>query len=297
MSRYNAPIAASSLLALAVAVYVGSADSSLSAASVRPAVRLNYGAAQKLGNGTLRTYVLLDEKNGAVPLEVGVAMSEAAMEGLPSPNPHAHGGHDMHMYVLELPAQNPSPYKFVQFGWNPAGHEPATVYDLPHFDFHFWTVPQEVMESIVPTDSQYGAKGAKLPAEDERAPFFVDPMTLAKAPAEAVAVPQMGIHWLDVRAPELQAMAGNKDAFKPFTKTFIYGSWDGQFIFDEPMITRAHILAKRDATDPAVRDEIIPIPTPKRYAKPGYYPSAYRITFDSASKEYRVAMTQLAWRE
>ena len=47
---------------------------------------------------------------------------------------------------LDLPAKNPTQYKFVQFDWNPAGHEPAGVYDLPHFDFHFYTVSRRSAE-------------------------------------------------------------------------------------------------------------------------------------------------------
>jgi hypothetical protein len=82
-----------------------------------------------------------------------------------------------------------------------------------------------------------------------------------------------------------------------FTKTFIYGSWDGQFVFDEPMITRRYVVAKKDATDRAQRDEIIDIPTPARRAIAGYYPSAYRITYDEVTREYRIALTKLAWQE
>jgi hypothetical protein len=262
-----------------------------------------YGAPQKLGDGTVRTYVVLDENNGGAPLEVGVAMSEAAMNGLPAPTPMSAGamkqaGHTMgNVYLLDLPAQNPTPYRFVQFDWNPAGHEPAGVYDLPHFDFHFYTVERDVRAGILPTDAQYAQKAASLPGQDLRAPFYVDMATAAKAPAAAVAVPQMGLHWLDARSPELQGLTGHPEAYKPFTTTFIYGSWNGQFIFDEPMITKAYIVAKRDATDPAVRDELIPVSTAAHYAPAGFYPSAYRITWDAQAKEYRVALTQLAWRQ
>ena len=75
---------------------------------------------------------------------------------------------------------------------------------------------------------------------------------------------------------------------KPFTKTFIYGSWDGQFIFDEPMITKAYLAA--------ATDETISIPVAGKYSPAGYYPAAYRITHDVKAKEYRVALTQLALR-
>jgi hypothetical protein len=270
----------------------------------RASATKQYGPAQTVGNGTVRTYVIVDEKDPTIPVEVGVAMSEGLMNNLPAAASmagmegmdHANmaAAMNMNMYLLDLPAQNPTPYKFVQFDWNPVGHEPAGVYDLPHFDFHFYTVPVSVRNSIVPTDPNYATKAAAFPAENLRAPFYIDAATPAQIPPSAATVPQMGLHWLDVRSPELQGMAGHPDAFKPFTKTFIYGSWDGQFIFDEPMITRAYLMAKHDATDPAVRDELIPVSTPAHYAPAGYYPNAYRITYDAQAKEYRVALTQLS---
>jgi hypothetical protein len=262
-----------------------------------------YGKKVKVGNGTIRTYVVLEQKWGGAPLEIGVAMSEDAMDGLPAPMAMSaeemkKAGHsNMTMYLLDLPERNPTPYRFVQFDWNASGHEPAGVYDLPHFDFHFYTVPVEVRNSIVPTDPQYAMKAASYPAPELRAPFYLDAATAAGAPPAAVTIPLMGLHWLDVRSPELQGMAGNPAGFKPFTKTFIYGSWDGDFIFDEPMITRAYIMAKRDAIDPELRDEIIPVSQPERRRPAGYYPAAYRITYDAQAKEYRIALTQLTWRD
>ncbi|MDB4883671.1 MAG: hypothetical protein JWL95_2437 [Gemmatimonadetes bacterium] len=263
-----------------------------------------YGAPIRVGNGTVRTYVVLDQKQGGHPLEVGVAMSEKSLDGLPAPvtTPPAVGGHDhgsmqMNMYLLDLPTQNPTQYKFVQFDWNPAGHEPAGVYDLPHFDFHFWTASKEVRASILPTNSDYAQKAASFPAPEFRYPFYLDAATAAGVTPALATVPLMGLHWLDVRSPELQKLTGNPAGYKPFTKTFIYGTWDGQFVFDEPMITRAYILAKKTATDPAEIDEIIPVSTAQRYTPAGFYPSAYRISWDAQQKEYRIALTQLSWRD
>ena len=264
-----------------------------------------YGTPAKLGNGIIRTYVVVDQQNGGRPLEVGVAMSETSLDGLPAPmaasaemKGHDHGPTNGNVILLDLPTQNPTPYKFVQFDWNPSGHEPDSVYDKPHFDFHFYRVPVDVRNSIVPSDPAYFQKAANLPPQDQWAPFHLDAGTLAGGvPQGAVTVPLMGVHWLDVRSPELQKMAGNPGAWQPFTKTFIYGSWNGQFIFDEPMITRAHILAKKTATDASVVDEVIPVSTGARYSPAGYYPSAYRITWDAQAKEYRVALTQLSWRD
>jgi hypothetical protein len=263
-----------------------------------------YGAPQTIGNGTVRSYVTVDPRDPRVPLEVGVAISASAMEGLPGPraNAGAHGAHsghemlDSHTLLLDLPKKNPTPFTFVQFDWNPGGHEPPGVYDEPHFDFHFWTASRKVRESIVPENPEYAKQAAALPGEEFRMPLYVDGASAAKVPASAAAVPRMGLHWLDVRSPELQGLAGFPEKQQKFTKTFIYGSWDGRFVFAEPMITRAYILSKRSATDPAQHDEIIPVSTPKRAQVPGYYPAAYRITYDAAAHEFRIALTTFEYK-
>jgi hypothetical protein len=262
-----------------------------------------YGTPVQVGNGTVRTYVVLDQKDEGRPLEVGVAMSEASLEGLPAPMqmPAENGKSgemaNMNMFLLDLPAQNPTQYTFVQFDWNPAGHEPAGVYTFPHFDFHFWTAAKEVRESIVPGSPDYAVKAANFPAPEYRYPFYVDGATAGGVAPALATVPLMGLHWLDVRSPELQNLVGNPAGYRQFTTTFLYGTWNGQFIFDEPMITRAYILSKKSETDPAKVDEIIPVPTAQRYSPAGYYPSAYRITWDAQQKEYRIALTQLSWRD
>jgi hypothetical protein len=292
------------LSAAASALILGLAACNDPAGSTAPAARRSYGPAQNVGNGTVRTYIAVDEKDAQIPVEIGVALSESAMNNLPTAaaamSDHAARATmpmAMNMYLLDLPAQNPTPYKFVQFDWNPVGHEPPGAYDLPHFDFHFYRVAVAVRNSITPTDPEFATKAALYPAEQLRAPFYIDAATPAGAPAPAVTVPLMGLHWLDIRSPELQGMAGHPEAFKPFTKTYLYGSWNGEFIFDEPMITRAYLMSKKSATDAAVRDEIIPVSTPTKYALSGFYPSAYRITYDATAKEYRVALTQLVRRD
>jgi hypothetical protein len=258
------------------------------------------GLAQKVGNGTARTFIVVDEQNPDVPVEVGVALSEDVMEGLPKPMAMNHaamaagGEHlDMHNWLLDLPAKNPTPYKFVQFGWNPKGHEPPGVWDVPHFDFHFYTVPVSVRNSIVPSNPQFADNAAKYPADSLRAQFYIDAATAAKTTPVAMTVPEMGMHWIDVRTPEVQAIAGKPEAYKPFTKTYIYGSWNGEFIFAEPMITRAYLLEKKAATDAAVRDETIAVPS-AGFAEAGFYPEAYRIRWNAETREYLISLTQFA---
>jgi hypothetical protein len=295
MPRTRILLAASAVLAIVLAA---TSVSSLSGAgNNEPATERRYGGTVTLGNAQARAYVNVDETSGA-SLEIGVALDEQALEGLPTSGTGHHGGHVMpHTYILELPEQYAKPFKFVELNWNPAGHEPTGVYEgVPHFDFHFYTITQAEREAIVPTDPQYAVKANNIPSSEYVPPFNAALAPPGMAPAD-VAVPKMGVHWVDVRSPELQRLLNKPEAYKPFTATFIHGSWDGRVTFWEPMITRTHILAKKTAIDPAVRDQVIPIPTPARYQAPGYYPSAYRITWDAKAKEYRIALTQLTWRE
>lgn len=290
---------AATLAAVAGVAVIATADASPGAAGATGAsrTRVHYGDAVKLGNGRVRPYVIVDAARPEVPTEIGVAMDEAAMEGLPTTGMgHAvgHKGPD-HELALPFPAANPTPFRWVSLNWNVGGHEPPGVYDTPHFDFHFYTIGMQERDAIVPTAPDYASKANNLPAAD-----FVPPFTAQLGPPGAkpveVAVPLMGVHWNDVRSPELQRLFGKPESYKPFAATFILGSWDGRFHFWEPMITRAHLLAKRAATDPAVRDEVIELPVPKRYQVPGVYPTAYRITWDAEAEEYRVALARLAER-
>ena len=265
------------------------------AGEAAPDARLRYGTPVEVGNGRARAYVVTDRSTDA-PLEIGIALDEGALEGLPADGSGHHGGGLVtHEFLIDLPAKHGTQFQFVEMNWNPGGHEPPGVYDTPHFDFHFYTVPKSVRESIVPNDSGYAAKANDIPTGDLVPPFTL-PLGPPGVPPAGIAVPKMGVHWVDVRSPELQAILGNPEGQQPFTSTFIIGSWDGRFHFWEPMITRAHILEKRSTTDPAVRDQVIPIANAAKYQQPGWYPVAYRITWDSQAKEYRIALTGLARR-
>lgn len=275
---------------------VASRDVSRGDAAGRGKAAVRFGDSASVGVGRVRSYVTLDPDSGQ-PVEIGVAFSAAALDSLPTDGAGHHGQPGrVHQWNLALPAGLAAPFRFVEVNWNPKGHEPEGVYqDVPHFDFHFYTIGMQERDAIVPSAPGYAEKANRLPAADFVPPFVAQLGPPGAKPAE-VAVPLMGVHWSDVRSPELQRMFGKPDAYKPFAATFILGSWDGRFHFWEPMITRAHLLAKRAAGAPAERDEIIELPLPKRYQEPGAYPTAYRITWDADAGEYRVALTRLVAR-
>lgn len=246
----------------------------------QPGMHRQYGTPVKVGNGMARTYVVLNAKQGQTAIELGIALDARALEGLPT------GGENS--YTLPLPTRAPAPYRFAELDWNPQGHPPAGVYTFPHFDFHFYTISLAERNAIVPSDPNFAARANNLPAGGYVPPFY---MVLGPSAAMA-AVPMMGVHWFDVRSPEVQNVLHNPAGYEQFTKTFIYGSWNGQFTFYEPMVTRAYLLSL--SSQPA--NVITPISVPQLYPKSGLYPTAYRVTYDAQAKEYLVALTGLTPR-
>ncbi len=249
------------------------------------APRVVYGSSQALGDGVARTYVVLDA--AGKPSSVGVALSEAALTNLPS---HIPGpGPAAATLWLTMPTEAPSTgFDHVMLDWNPAGHEPEHVYTHPHFDFHFYQITQPEVMAIMPTDPQWAEKAGSLPGAEFIPTGYASAHVLGGVPAAAAAVPMMGLHWLDTSSPELQPPPANHQ----FTETFIYGSYDGEFIFIEPMITKAYIESLKGT--PGMSRAV---PTATKVAKPGYYPAAYSIKYDSASAEYRIALDQLVQRQ
>ena len=74
-----------------------------------------------------------------------------------------------------------------------------------------------------------------------------------------------------------------------FTKTFLYGSYDGKMIHFEPMITKAYLESKPDFTQA--------IQVPPSYLKSAYYPTRYSIRHDPVRREYIVSLDGMTWRE
>jgi hypothetical protein len=220
-----------------------------------------YGPVTAMASGTARTYVTLDR--AGVPTELGVALTEAALSGLPSAPTE---------YLFWLPSQaSATAFKHVVINWMPAGHPPPMIYTVPHFDFHFYTITEDERAWILLGDAELDAKMVRRPASEFVPEGYVTGMS----------APQMGMHWNDPDAPERHG--------EPFTKTFIYGSYDGTFIFEEPMVTLAFLQTKPARVLTAVK-------LPTKYAVSGYHSTSYTIGYDASAKEYRLALSGLVLR-
>lgn len=224
-----------------------------------------YGPARAMGAGTVRTYVDLDQGR---PVALGVALTEAALAGLPE----LVSGLEPHAVTLPLPAGNPTAYRHVMVDWSPEGREPPGVYDVPRLDLHFFTVPPARRLAIEPKADGFAVRAARYPA-----PPHVPAGFIASAP---VAVPYLGVHWVDPRSPELNG--------EPLSHTFRYGSWDGQMIFAESMVSRAFLETRPDVSRA--------IPVAARHAEPGWYASRYRIRWNDEIEQYEIALTGLEYR-
>lgn len=216
-----------------------------------------YSSTLPIGNGVVRAWV--SENIDGEPVSVGVNLSEKALENLPT---------EPAEYVLILPKnKGKNFYTHVLIDWNPQGHEPLLAYGLPHFDFHFYIIPNDVRMAIGPNDN---TQFDNLPDAKYVPPFYL------RGPG---GVPQMGVHWVDLLAPEFNGGT--------FTSSYIWGSYDGKFIFWEPMITRDYLLSHPDV--------ITPLRQPEAYQEDGFYAAQYKVSYSVSPKEYTIALLDLVY--
>lgn len=233
------------------------------------------GQAVGIGAGTVQSFVTLDA-TGA-PSAVGVRMSAGALEQLPvRPNTvsrcfdldgngrytgHECMGDEKRILNMPVDASTGLPFRWIQVNWNPGGHH-NTPYAQPHFDFHFHTGDRSRVEAIAP-----GRCGELVDCGDFK--VATRPVPARYLPVGYIdvgaVVPRMGNHLLDSQSPEL------KDSL-PFTSTFIYGAYDGELIFWEPMITLDFLKKTQDAC--------LEIRQPQAFRQTGYYPTRYCVRQD-----------------
>jgi hypothetical protein len=231
-----------------------------------------FSSPQSMGDGAVRSYVTLDP--AGTPTDVGVRMTATALDGLPEED-----GVPPKMTMLELPEQgSTTAFDHVMLNWNSHGHPPAALFGKPHFDIHFYMTKAASVMAIDPGTPDFEVRGAHLP-EPRYVPkdYVRDP----SPPAESM-VPAMGLHWLD----SSEGLVPGKYDFK---STFINGSWDGQYTFMEPMMTREWLLTKA----PLRQD----IKQPVAYQRTGYFPTVYSVNFDDSSKEYVISLGGLTKRD
>jgi hypothetical protein len=283
-------------LPLAFAVAACDQSPQLAAPPAQTTVERIEGGYADVGTGRISTYAEMEARGG--PRAIGVSFSSSFVNAPPTSHSDERRCADRnkdgvvdrpaecsmwHEWAVPLPedaANRPDvPFKWALVNWNPVGHIPPGVYDLPHFDVHFYLEPKEQVFAIEP-----GPCG----------PEFVrcDQFDQAKQPVpgnyihpdykdvDAIA-PAMGNHLIDLTSPEFEGQR--------FTRTWIFGIYGGRITFYEEMLTRDYILSKPDRCNP--------IKTAAAVDRAGYYPTVSCVRYDAARDAYNVSMEEFVLRE
>lgn len=224
-----------------------------------------YGPEVSFGSGEIRSFATITHTG--VPLELGVEITANAFSGL-STQP----GEYSFIIPLHQKGQAVTPFNHIEVDWNPFGHPPIGIYDAPHFDFHFYKIPVDEQMAIPPYTDQTASLFDHYPE-----PGYI-PSGYIPIPG---GVPQMGKHWADVTSPEFNGGT--------FTKTFIYGTYNGAVTFYEPMITKAYIESTSSSTT-AIRQP--------QYFSSGntYYPTQYNVYTDPKTGNHYISLSGFVWR-
>lgn len=253
------------------------------------------GVAAQLGAGSVSTYADID--GTGAPTAVGLAFSAAAVAEPPEAASDRHQCFDTggdgalgpddclftHERVIPLPdriaRREDMPFKWVLLNWNPGGHIPPGVYDVPHFDVHFVIEPIENVFAIKPGPcgpervrcDQFELGRRPVPANYVH-PDFKD--------VEAV-VPSMGNHLIDLSGAEFKG--------ERFTRSWIFGAYEGRITFYEEMVAQEYLLSRPDGCSD--------IKSPPAVAQSGYYPTRSCVRYNAPTDEYLVSMEGFEYRE
>ena len=215
------------------------------------------GPVVQIGNGYARSWIRINQ--AGQPEEVGVELTDAALMSLPD--------HDAPLLLpLHRKATEVTPFDHIGFNFMVHGHFPPGVFDIPHFDVHFY------MQSVAERLAIPPVSPATLPMFMLAPPTGYMPVSYSPAGPE----PQMGTHWIPP-----------PPTFIPFTRVMIYGSFNGALTFVEPMVTITH-LQGAGSTNPYLQ--------PAKFKEAGNYPTVYNVYKDDQTGNHYVTLSHFVSR-
>lgn len=259
-----------------------------------------YGESAPRGEGELTAYSQVNDDGE--PVAVGMVFPSETLTGLPVDPPtdgkwcydkdddgtvdqmtECAGGYEDALELGEdFRSTAQTPFTYVLANWNPMGHMPPGIYDRAHFDVHFYMNPNEERLAIRPGPCEALVhcddypKGKDLPDERYLHPDFED--------GDAVE-PAMGNHLIDTTAPEHHG--------EDFTHTFIYGVWDDDVTFYEPMVTKQWYSGLVDGT---VKGGCHEIKQPSAWKESGWYPTEYCMRYRTNRDEVTTTLEAFEYR-
>lgn len=219
--------------------------------------RTVYGESGTLNGTTVTTWAKLNAEGQVSAL--GFTLPMQAVNNAPAAGPPQ-------ISALSFPkvAQDTTFINFLSLDYMPQGHDPVGRYGAPHFDIHYHARTKAQVQAIDCTNPTQGDP-AKVPAG------WVPPVPPG-APAKEFCVPGMGYHSLPVT--EFKAPGELKDGI--FDQVMIAGYYGGDFIFVEPMVTRAALERKTSFT----------LPVPAAPVQATRYPTTFEANYNAAKQAY-----------
>lgn len=229
-----------------------------------PQARTVEGECTDVFGGQVCTWATIDATDQVTAF--GVTVPLATIEGAPADMEMTWPPAAQASLALPEAARLATGMDHLAVNWEAHGHPPGP-YLTPHFDFHFYSIPEGERTAI---DCTEVVKPTLLPAgyalEDVEAPGL--------GLLVGSCVPQMGMHSLPVSGSSREGA---------FDGDIVIGYYRGGPIFIEPMIAQAK-LRTRESFELAVPN-VEGLPAGVRY------PSAFSATYDAATDSYRFALS------
>ncbi|WP_367774025.1 hypothetical protein AB3G33_08085 [Flavobacterium sp. WC2421] len=237
------------------------------------AMKLNVfkGPQVTLGYGKVRSWISVDGSGN--PNEIGIEMTAEALLNPERDKNNAPLAGSTIVIPLHLKAHQLTPFDHIGLNWNPNGHEPEHVFDVPHFDIHFYMISLDEQLAIPAWSESTNDLFNNYP------PLGYMPADYFTPPDGGTAEAQMGKHWLPLNLPD----------YLPFSKIMIYGSFDGDLIFVEPMITLEYLLSNEESR--------LNYSQPEHFAKAGNYPTKYNIYHDAKTGSTFITLSDFVMRD
>lgn len=218
---------------------------------------ISYGDSVSLWSGSIKSWMKTDSAGN--PGSVGFTFTEDALKNLPSQSTLTNS--------LNFPKNaSDTLFSHMQFIWLPDGHGlQGPIYSKPHFTDHIFIRSKQEQEAIT---------GTKI--------YKVDPQFVpAGYQSSEYSVPNAGVHWFDTTGAEYHG--------EVFTKTLIYGYYKGEISFYEIAASKAYLETHPHFTGS--------IKQPEKFHKKGYYPTAYKIDYDSVKHVFIYGLTDFVLRK
>lgn len=272
---------------------LGAVFIALGTASAAPAAQF-FGNSQPLGNGSIRSFITLDDNSGN-PLDLGISFAEEALS-LPIGSGDQYNSDEYIMTELSLPPQaSTTPFNHFEVNYRPNGFPPGGPVTQPLFDIYFFQISPQERDLICPHPDTSGsipncvgeerAVARKTP-EPGTLPVGVIPLiedTPQRPGSPLRAVPRYGTRYYD---GDLAVSVFNNP--QSLTSFYGYGFYDGKPNFTNIIISEAFLEKQPNDVTTSLKQ-------PTSYLESGYYPTEYNVKYDETSQEYRLSLSGLTF--